>query len=178
MKPPSNAVKRRKITLQDIQEMANLVARRMTEKEAALLVGIEPRTWYQFRARHADSAEFEAALTRTRAEYVRANLREMERAAAGKGGIRHDWRAADRLNQIVKPDVYGLQAQAQAPQAPPLLDNRTIEILLSAAYKSTKPEPEPGRVIVAEEVKALPESTEGPAPRPRKMPPVETPDRV
>ena len=74
------------------------------------------------------------------------------------------------------PDRFNSQPEA-APAPPPMLDPRTIEILLSAAYKFAKPEPEPGRVIVAEEVKALPAPTDpDPLPAKVRMPPIKPPD--
>jgi hypothetical protein len=164
--------RRAQITVKDLKAIVALVAKRLTEREACECIGVRPRTWYQWRERHENQSEYEGLLTRARAKYLAGNLEQIECAAAGKGGHRADWRAADRLNAILKPEVYGLGAQVPAPQAPMLLDNRTIGILLAAAYRS-QPEPVPGRVIDAVEVKQIPETTEPPMPQPKaKMPPI------
>jgi hypothetical protein len=111
--PVERTRQRAKITRQDVREVAKLVAKRLTEAEACECLGIRPRTWYGWRENHKNQAEYSALLTRVRGQYIRANLAQMEKAAAGKGGVRHDWRAADRLNAITAPDRYA------APQSPP-----------------------------------------------------------
>jgi hypothetical protein len=139
MKTEKLPTKKRKITIADIDEMAKLVAKRMTEREAALLLGITPQSWYQFRSRNKSSAKFEQSLTRARGAFIAANLREMEKAAGGKDGVRHDWRAADRLNQIAAPDRFA--PQPPPPPPPPVVPQVTISMWLDEATKRSREAP-------------------------------------
>ena len=55
------------------------------------------------------SAKFTDILTRIRGNHIRANIAEIKKAATGTGGVRHDWRAADRMNAIIAPERFAQQ---------------------------------------------------------------------
>jgi hypothetical protein len=158
--PVERKRQRAKITRQDVREIAKLVAKRLTEAEACECLGIRPRSWYGWRESHKNQAEYTALLTRVRGEYLRANLAQMEKAAAGKGGVRHDWRAADRLNAITAPDRY---AASQPPPAelPAAVPPSVVNCWIALAYAK----PSPGQVVDTES-KLLPETTEPAPPAP------------
>jgi hypothetical protein len=163
--PVERKRRRVQISRRDVREVAKLVAKRLTEAEACECLGIRPRTWYGWREIHRNQAEYAGLLTRVRGQYIRANLREMEKASVGQGGHRPDWRAADRLNAIVAPDRYA------APQPPPAelpatVPPATVNVWIDLAYAK----PAPGQVVDVQSSKQLVESTEPPAAFPETQP--------
>ena len=107
--PPTQI--RRKITLDDMREVAKMVVYRMTETEACLQLDIQPKHWFSWKNKAKRMGKFEEIMTRIRGARLAGNLEQIKKAAEGKDGVRHDWRAADRLNAVISPDRY---AQAQA----------------------------------------------------------------
>ncbi len=92
--------------------IAERVAKGNTESEAVLMLGLRPAKWFNFKNRAKRNAKYGEILTRLRGVYIAGNIRQMELAAGGLGGVRHDWRAADRLNQIIAPERFGPRDQA------------------------------------------------------------------
>ena len=92
------------------------------------------------------------------------NIKEMERAATGSDGVRHDWRAADRLNGIVSPERYGQQQQPQADARPAL--PQTVNVWIEAAYGllGASPAPRAGQVVEARQIEDRPQAV-GQAPQ-------------
>jgi hypothetical protein len=152
--PVERKRRRAQISRKDLREVAKLVARRLTIAEACECLGLRARSFYQWTERHENLAEYEAILTRVRGQYIRANLAQMEKAAGGKGGVRHDWRAADRLNAITAPDRY---ATPQPPLAEPpaAVPPSVVNCWIALAFPT-----EPSAVVdTTSEPKQLPEST-------------------
>jgi len=140
--------RRAPISVQDVRAIAKLVARRLTESEACEVAGILPETWTKWKNRHGHDARFVRILTRVRATYIKGNFEQMEKAAGGKGGIRHDWRAADRLNAIVAPDRYATpQPPPPASPAPAL---PTLNVWIGAAYAQCQADAQAGAVVDVE----------------------------
>jgi hypothetical protein len=154
MKPktPIRTKRRAAITPQDVNTIATLVAKRLTETEACEAAGINPETWCKWKRRHGHDARYVRVLTRARARYVARNLKEIEKAAAGKDGVRHDWRAADRLNQIAKPEAYAVPLPAESAPVFPALPV-TVNVWLDAAAKVVSAPAQPA--IECGEVKQL-----------------------
>ena len=187
IQPPTRNRRRAQISSNDAKAIAGLVAKRLTIAESCECLGIRAKSFYQWKERHQNQAEFEGILTRVRGEYLRANLREMEKAAGGKDGVRHDWRAADRLNAIVSPERYLAQQQPQPERPRPAVSEATIQIWISAGYGQLADAPA-AEIVDAPEVKALPsppaelkiadgpgrEDWNEPPPRParKRMPPM------
>jgi hypothetical protein len=59
--------------------------------------------------------KFETLLTRVRAGKIKSLIKEVTRAATGADGVRHDWRAADRLLAVTAPERYAQARDSQAP---------------------------------------------------------------
>ncbi len=110
----------RRISWPDAEAIAEMVAYRMTEAEAALQIGIQPKQWYDFKNRAKRLAKFDELVTRIRGGKIASNLAEIKKAATGSGGVRHDWRAADRMIAIAAPERY-----AQASQTNVTVNNQT-----------------------------------------------------
>ena len=103
----------RRITWPDAVAICELVAKRMTESEAALALGYSPRRWFVFKDRAKMRPKIDELLTRTRAAQLKSHLENIEDAQTGKNGHRPDWRASAHLLSVKAPDRYA-QAQAQA----------------------------------------------------------------
>src|SRR5512146_2661811 len=86
---------RRKITLHDVKEMAKLVAKGHTETEASLLCGFPVRQWFRWKERNKSAGKFDTLLAGMKAQRIANNLAQIDKAATGTCGVRHDWRAAD-----------------------------------------------------------------------------------
>jgi hypothetical protein len=93
--------RRPKITLETVNSIADLVVKQLNETEACKIVGINPKVWDNWKRRHRNSMEFDGALTRLRARFIQGRMNTIQAAEA------KDWRAADRLLQIVAPERFG-----------------------------------------------------------------------
>ena len=153
-KLPVRTRRRAQITRKDVENIARLVAKRLTEAEACECLGIRPRTWYGWRETHKNQTEYSALLTRVRGQYLRANLAEIEKAAGGKAGVRPDWRAAAHLTQVVAPERY-LPQQPQPALPTPAGVSSTLNVWIAAAYTPPRADAQ-AAVVDVPEVKALP----------------------
>jgi hypothetical protein len=99
-----------------------------------------------------------------KADRLDAYLAEMEKAATGNG-VRHDWRAADRMLQIIQPDVFNPRQDSQQTATPqPGLTLAQMHKVLSVMmpnHPSVKATPVvqaicDGKVIDCQPVKSLP----------------------
>jgi hypothetical protein len=115
---------RRRFDEKSISAIARLVARCLTESEAARLLGYEPRAWFNFKARVRNNERFCALLEKFRAERVDSLVARMEKSANGVDLKQPDWRAASQLLSHVDPRRFsdsGMRASIEisVPTAPP-----------------------------------------------------------
>ena len=152
-------LRRRKITPGDVESITSLlVTRRMTETEAASLLGIEPQCWFRWKNRVRNVPKIDRLLARTRAAYIHAQISNIEDGAAGRGmHKRADWRAADRLLGIVDPARF-----AQAPadgNAGPVRQPPQVNVWCTVAFAGQQP----GQATIdCQAVKQLPQDTTKP----------------
>jgi hypothetical protein len=88
---------RRKIDLQTIEEVARLVATKISEAEACRVLGINPTSFYKFKCVHKHQQKWAAALDKFRGEKLKLHLDNVEQAAVGSGVHAKkgaDWRAS------------------------------------------------------------------------------------
>ena len=171
--PVQRTRRRAQITRRDVVEIARLVAKRLSVAEACECLGLRARTFYQWRERHKNQAEFETLLTRVRGQYIAANLREMEKAAAGKDGVRHDWRSAHALAGIAAGDNrYSPQQPPADPVRQPAMNPAVVNIWVELGALMEPPRPA-GAIVdtTAEEVKQLADKPADPTPAPAAPPP-------
>ena len=105
---------RRRIAAQDAEHVAKLVAKGLTETLAVARLGhFTIRQWFKWKSLRKNTGKFADTLARVKAARVDMLLNEIERAAHGDkdAGIRHDWRAADRLACIAMPELNPQQSQ-------------------------------------------------------------------
>ena len=116
---PENAIqtekprRHRKLVIQDAEFVALQCSRGLTETDACHLRGIKPELWFRFKNRVKMLPKINKLFARALGSRKHNLLGEMEKAACGTGGVRHDWRAAQALAGIVDPRLGGQQQPAQ-----------------------------------------------------------------
>jgi hypothetical protein len=150
--------RKRKLTLDDVRFIASHVAKGNTESEAALMLNLRPIQWFNWKLKHKNSLKYGEILSRLKGDYIAGNIRQIEKAANGTDGIRHDWRAADRLNAIIAPERFA--QRAEAPVAGVTIDVGSLGKLIDKVYGAAS-----GAVVEcpAADVAALPAGGQEPA---------------
>jgi hypothetical protein len=154
---PQALPKTRKLRIgeREIRAMGQLLAQRLSEAEACGCLGIEPRSWYKWRARQRNSGKFAALLDALTGQKIAAHLANIEAGATGTGPHkRADWRASQAILGIVAPRYLPQQLPIPAPPQPST-SARTINIWLQAAHEQVAAEAA-AKAIDCQEVKALP----------------------
>lgn len=151
----------RKFTHQDIEFIAARVARGNTESEAVLALHLQPKAWFTFKNRAKRNAKFMDILTRLKGEYINSNLEQIDKAASGRDGVRHDWRAADRLNSIMAPERFSQQQQVATNT------NNTITIVQCGGEAAAQKLIEQSYKLVAEQLRLAQAGAQG------QLPPVD-----
>jgi hypothetical protein len=126
---------RRRFDEKSISAIARLVARSLTESEAARFLGYEPRAWFNFKARGRNDKRFCALLEKFRAERVDSLVARIEKSADGVGLKQPDWRAASALLSHVDPRRFsdsGMRASIEisVPTASAGTNTMTDEAML------------------------------------------------
>ena len=112
--PTKTIARNRRIKPSDVEAIADLCAEQLTESEACYQLGIVPKQWFNFKLKKHNQLEYDSILTRIKGARVKCMLDEIRKAAQGKDGVRHDWRAADRLLAVVAPERFSQASQVQA----------------------------------------------------------------
>jgi hypothetical protein len=109
----------RRIDEQAAYEMAGLVAKRITETGAAMILGINPQTWFNWKS--LNSSKFSDLLTYVREAKLSATLDAIDEAGDGKvietpdGPVvvaRADWRAkAWMAERALAPERFAKQPE-------------------------------------------------------------------
>ncbi len=120
--PVPKPAKRAKILPEDIEQIAVMVAKRMTETEACAVVGLDPMSWFKAKHRHLKDGKFEKLVVQVRGQYVNARLTEIEQSARGEGMKQRDWRAAAWLAQVSGGDRYSTTGTGKA-------ENLTVNVI-------------------------------------------------
>jgi hypothetical protein len=124
----------RRISPQDVEAIAELVGKRLTETEACAALGIKYLVWLRWKNRAKNTGRFDAVLTQVKGNYLRAQIQNIEAGAIGAGNHkRADWRASRELISLVSPERYAQQA---APDTSPrTLPAPTVNVWVSGAYQ-------------------------------------------
>ena len=129
----------------------------MTEKEAIAKLnrGINVANWYNWKDRNKD--KYSEVLTRIRANKLESLLEQVDKAANGRDGIRHDWRAAQWMLTVHAPERFSDKSR-QAEQPVSVAISIAPE-LARLAFPVVDCPSEPVRdKLPAPEVRALPEA--------------------
>ena len=124
---------RRKITQADVQEMARLMAKRITETGAALIIGIKPETWFHFKAKPKNRAKFEQILTHVREAQLEGHLGHRTLSDQRLAEL------AEALLRLKSPERYGQRTEhsGEVKHTHQLSDDskRKIEAMLKASLQ-------------------------------------------
>ena len=136
--PKQRKGKRRKLTIQDLEAIADCVATmKLTETEACLHLDIPVQQWQCWKSRAKHSARFESIITRTRANSIAGLVSKIQRAGDDQeitlpnGKVinkRGDWRAPAWLLEKTAPQF------APAQSAPPA----TVSIQIGLVHDQLK----------------------------------------
>jgi hypothetical protein len=138
----------RKITAPDIKAIADLVAKRITETGACLILGIEPRRWFTFKQRGKNQSRFDSLLTRTKEGQLAGHMANIEQFQV------KDWRASHALLQLKAPERFG-QQQGQGQQTlVAIISDQAMKAIADRIYG----QPKPSQVIDVQEVKQVQDS--------------------
>lgn len=102
--------------MDDARHIAEIVAKGHNETKAVLLLGkFKPQAWFNWKTKQNRAGKISEMFARTEALRTDRLVCEIEKAATGTSGIRHDWRAAQFLAGVVDPKFsttpQGSQAQ-------------------------------------------------------------------
>jgi hypothetical protein len=132
--------KRHKINETDVKQMADLIAKRITETGACLMLGINPQTWFKWKIRARHAAKFENVLTHARETKLKACIEAIDESGDSKeinlpNGKTYtkngDWRAKAWLaERVLAPERLG-DAQNQ-------VTNQTVNIFGMASQDIAK----------------------------------------
>ena len=137
---------RAKITAADLENIARLIiTRRLNERECCELLNIRPRSWYAWRERHENQAEFEGLLARVRASHIDALLTSIDEMGSPAAGNKRDWRAKAWQAERVFQDRFG-QNQPQAPAPQPAISSPVVNVLVQSIYGGASSAPK-GEVV-------------------------------
>ena len=146
--PPQTPPKRRKITKDDVEDLAKLMAKRIDESGACHMLGIKPMTWFKWKSKEANKAKFAEILSRVREAKLNACLEAIDEAGDGNAekGQRPDWRAKAWLaERVLAPERYQ-QKVAEADKPAPVLVAISSEVAANVF----------GRLLGGSDQKALP----------------------
>ena len=111
MPAPPRVKYRRKLSEQDFEDIAKLIAKRLTATEACHVLGIIPQSFFDWKCRGENEARFSDILHRVKGNYVNARIAEIEDSAAGIGVKQRDWRASAWLAQVTGGDRYNVSGK-------------------------------------------------------------------
>ncbi len=121
---PQAPARRHKITAQTIAEIADLVSNyRLNETEACKTLEINPKVWRNWKDRNKSAEKYDDALTRLRAGFIKGRIDTIKRAE------NKDWRAADRLLQIVAPERFGSRQESAPVQVAVIAENTLLKAI-------------------------------------------------
>ena len=133
---------RRKIDGKIIAQMARLVARNLTESEAARVCLLEPRHWFEWKSRAGRHEKWQAMMESFRAQQIDHWIKRMEQSADGRGGVKYpDWRSAAALLKFYSSRFADSPRPEPAAQPPQVQVNILIE-----TFKRLLPEPTPAQL--------------------------------
>ena len=165
-KPVASNGQNRNITPSDADEIARITATGLNESEACAMLGLRREAWFAWKCRN--SVKYSDIFTRIRGQRLDNLLKQIDKAATGKDGIRHDWRAADRLLAITAPERFSQRAEAS--QQPATVNVAIISDLAAKIYaqpaiagpsKPARTLPDASPCIEAELVADAPKAKDG-----------------
>jgi len=95
-------LRKNRFTTADIVGITRLVIEGgLSEAEAVRRTNRDPKSWWKFKCAGNNREDFAAALETAKAARIESLIQEIYKSATGEGMKQRDWRAADRLLQIL-----------------------------------------------------------------------------
>ena len=122
----------RRFNLRDVEDIAVLAAKRLTDTMACEILGINYDSFRVWKCKNKNDTLLTSAFNRARANQLKSHIENIEDAAIGAGvhSKRPDWRASDALIKLKFPEL--------APQIltipSPTLNLSTMTDALKKAY--------------------------------------------
>lgn len=141
---PEIAHKRRKITVSDANEVANLVANRMlNETEACALLDIPRDNWYKWKTRNKNLVRFDQTYTRLKAAKIAQCINRIDQCGDGIGLKQPDWRAKAYLLHVTDRERFGTEKRDSGP-----VTHSTVNVMvMSQALDKLLPAAEPVKAL-------------------------------
>jgi len=136
MKSTVSKPRTKKITDAELNEIAELVGTKfLNEKEACLLVGVNPPQWYCWKLKSRNTERFNDLTARLKSFKVKTLLTRIEDASDPTKVKRADWRAASWLGERLKPESLSLQvAHSSLPVSASTLDTTKLIDAMTRVY--------------------------------------------
>lgn len=132
---PLRKIRRKNIDEGIILTVAKSVAKGLTETEAVVLQGIKPQAWFDFKTRNRSiSSKYAETLSRVRASFHAHQMEQIDKAADGRDGVRHDWRAALCRLQMSDRERFSTQPSQQ----PATVNNTAITLAVGGEERLRK----------------------------------------
>jgi hypothetical protein len=154
--------KRRKLTQRDIEDIAKLLAKRVTETGACLLLGIRPQTWMNWKAKHKNTSKFKEVFERVREAKINAVIDQIDEAGDKRTYVNKkgevvecsgDWRAKAWIaERVLAPERFADKRNDTAPAQPTINVNIFTELARQVYGQAV--------IEVKPEAKALPPASE------------------
>ena len=128
----------KKITEAELNEIAELVGTKfLNEKEACLLVGVNPPQWYCWKLKSKNTERFAELTARLKSYKVKTLINRIEDASDPTKVKKADWRAASWLGERLKPESLSLQAaHSPFPASASALDTSRLIDAMTRVYAS------------------------------------------
>ena len=112
-KPPKRG---RKVSIKDyVDKIAELCGKGYNETNAVILLDkFTVQAWFAYKSRGSKTAKINNMLLRARTQRVDRLMSEVEKAATGTQGVRHDWRAAQYWAGVLDPTFAAQRQDAGA----------------------------------------------------------------
>lgn len=128
-----------RLTTTQAEEIYTLTTKGLNESEACAILGIDRQRWFNWKS--INKSRCEDIFTRIRGNRLQNLIGQIEAAAEGDAtrGIRHDWRAADRLLAISAPERFAKSAESATATPQQALAVEVVSHLVRLAYPAPQP---------------------------------------
>lgn len=102
--------RKRRFDAQSLEEYATLAALRLTDQEVCAKMGWKIRAFQRWKQKNKNHDAITALCIRARQAKLESHIKNIEEASRGEGcHARADWRASDRILEIMDRERFGRQ---------------------------------------------------------------------
>ncbi len=155
---------RRKITSKDIQEIATLMSKRISETGAVLMLQIRPQSWFNWKSKEKNKRKFEELFTRIREKKLNSIIEAIDESGEsreinlpnGKTYTKNgDWRAKAWIaERVLAPERFSDRQQAESTTPAQALADEVL-LKIAAGMRASRTSKPTAQVIDIEPVKMI-----------------------